>query len=381
MLLGALLDVGLPIEILEKELSKLNLSGYSIESQRAMRGVIGGTQVNIHQAKGTKSGYSIKDFVQIVGSSKLSTYVKDKATVILEKLGTAEELVHGPGHVLYELGEIDTVLDIVGVISGFEALSIEALYSSPLPCGWGIVNTKKGPLPIPAPATAQLIAMGNAKISPPTAAYLEAGELVTPTGAAIVTTLASFEAPTITVTRLGYGIGSKDIPQLPNVLSLWLGESYDVTKAKKLCLLETNIDDSTPELLGYVHEKLLSSGALDVWTTSIQMKKNRPGVMLSVLCDLNMEGIFSKIILEESSTLGVRVNYVDRYEAEREKTLVTTSLGAINVKVKRIDGNVFSISPEYEDCKVIAMTANIPLQEVFRRVEAEARNILGLYDK
>ena len=378
MLLGCLVDVGLNIEDLEKSIEKLHVSGYKIEHHKSTRGMITGTQVVIHQEKDTAHGYSIADFIRIVENSDLSSETKNKSILVLEKLEKAEILVHGEGHELHELGDLDTIIDIVGVVAGFESLGIEKVYCSPLPLGWGIIETRKGPLPIPAPATSHLINMSNAKVSPPQKEYLEAGELVTPTGAAIITTLASFDTSSFSVRELGYGIGVRDMPKLPNVISIWIGEDETSLEQNAVSILETNIDDSTPELIGYVSEKLLNSGALDVWMTPIHMKKNRPGVLLSVLSTLDNRDTLLKLMLQETSTLGVRIINADRYTAAREIMTLSTSLGTVNIKVKRIDGKIVSISPEYEDCKDIAASQNIPLYEAFRIVELESRNILGL---
>ncbi|MBI2856167.1 MAG: nickel pincer cofactor biosynthesis protein LarC [Chloroflexi bacterium] len=378
MLLGALVDCGLPMERLREELAKLPVSGYSLEAQLARRGVVRGTQVAVRQDAGSASGYTIADFLSMLEESTLSHTVSQRARDVLERLEAAETRVHGEGHGLEELGDLDTVIDVVGVVAGLEALGIEKLYSSPLPCGWGVVATRKGALPVPAPATAALIAMAKARVVPPQGAYLKAGELVTPTGAALITTLASFETPSMTVERMGYGVGSRDIAEIPNVLALWIGESDEAVPITQVSLLETNIDDSTPEVLGYLQEELLRQGALDAWFTPIQMKKNRPGVTLSVLCRPPLESSLVKLILKESTTLGIRVHHLDRHEAEREVIAVDTSLGMVGVKVKRVEGNVLGVSPEYEDCREIARRAGLPLLEVYRKVEMEARATLGI---
>ena len=378
MLLGCLLNVGLPIETLGKSLEKLHISGYRIEHIESSRGMIRGTQVIVHQEENTTHGYSIHDFTNLVQNSDLSEETKSKSISVLQKLEAAEILVHGEGHELHELGDLDTIIDIVGVIAGFESLNIDKIYCSPLPLGWGIINTRKGPLPIPAPATSHLINMSNARVVPPTKEYMEAGELVTPTGAAIITTLASFDPPSFSVNRIGYGVGSRDIPTLPNVISIWLGETEQSLEQNVVSTLETNIDDSTPELIGYVTEKMLASGALDVWITPIYMKKNRPGVTLSVLSTLEYQDKLLSLMLQETSTLGVRIINSNRYAADREIMTLNTSLGNVNIKVKKINDSITSISPEYEDCKNIALSQEVPLYEVFRIVELEARNILGI---
>ena len=378
MLLGALLDAGLSIEDLRGELAKLPVSAFSIDASRARRGVIGGTLATVSQEGQDGSSYTIRDFVGMVDGSGLAATVKERSRIVLERLEEAETRVHGEGHALHELGDLDTIVDVVGVVAGLEMLGIERLYSSPLPCGWGVIATRKGALPSPAPATMELIAMSGAKVTPPRGPYLTAGELVTPTGAALITTLATFDAPSMSVERLGYGVGSRDMEEIPNVLALWVGEAEDSGATAAVSLLETNIDDTTPELLGHVQDVLLSRGALDAWFTPIQMKKNRPAVTLSVICRPGTESALASVILEETSTLGVRVHSLRRYEAEREVVSVSTVLGRAGVKVKRVDGRIAGLSPEFEDCREIALREGLPLQEVYRRVERDARAELGI---
>ena len=378
MLLGALVDAGLPIEKLKQELSKLHLAGYSIEARLEHRGIIQGTQVTVEQHSQANETHTLQEFCDIVQASSLSDNVKKRACEVLERLESAEALVHGEGHQLQELGDIDTVIDVVGAVAGLKALGVEKLYSSPLPSGWGVISSRKGLLPVPAPAVVQLMIMAHAAMLPPQGPYLTAGELVTPTGAALITTLATFDAPPLTVERVGYGVGAKDMEEIPNVLALWIGEAEDNDVLAQVSLLETNIDDTTPELLGYVQEKLLQNGALDAWFTPIQMKKNRPAVTLSVICRPSLETSLVKLMMEESSTLGVRVHPLRRYEAEREVVSVSTSLGHAKVKIKRLEGRIVSLSPEFEDCRTIAQREGMPLQEVYRRVERDARASLGM---
>lgn len=376
MLLGALVDSGLPVQRLEEELSKLGLDGYSIEAKPVRRGIIGATQVTVHLDSAGQASHSIQHFLEMVDGSGLSPTAKVSARAVLQRIEEAEVRVHGENHPLHELGEIDTIVDVVGTVAGLEALGIERVYSSPLPCGAGLVSTKGGALPVPAPATIQIMAMSGALVAPPRGAYLEAGELVTPTGAALVTTLASFDPPPMTLERVGYGAGSRDTPKIPNVLALWIGESTEDAATAQVTLLETNIDDMTPELLGHLQGELLQRGALDAWFTPIYMKKNRPAVTLSVLCRPHLESTMAAALLTESSTLGVRVQHMARHEAERETVSVVTSLGTARVKIKRIDGKFAGLSPEYEDCREIALREGLPLMEVFRRVEREARDHL-----
>jgi len=246
-------------------------------------------------------------------------------------------------------------------------------YSSPLLIGSGNVTTAHGILPVPAPATLELLATARAPIINTPNPDAPAGELLTPTGAVLVTSLASFKRPDMIVNTIGYGAGHKDFSHWPNVLRIWLGEEKDVSSDDNLVLLETNIDDMNPQIYGYLLEKLLEEKAADVWFTPIQMKKNRPGIMLSILAPVQYESRLTEIILNETSTLGIRVRPVFRHIAQRETIEFESSLGQVRAKVKRFSGKILSISPEYEDCRRIARERNIPLQEVLRIVEVESR--------
>ena len=289
---------------------------------------------------------------------------------VFQRLAEAEAKVHGETvetvH-LHDVGAIDAIVDVMGTVAGLRLLEVEALGSSALPVGSGSVEGPHGTLPVPAPATLELLARAKAPVR---AANGGRGELVTPTGAAIVTALAKFERPEMTLERAGYGAGSREIAGRPNVLRLWVGEA--VTSATRpMLLIETNIDDMTGELLAYARDRLLEAGAADVWFTSIQMKKGRPGVMLSVICTEAEEEAVARLLLRETSTLGVRVRPIQRWEAEREVIEFESSLGSAAVKVKHIPGEPPRVAPEYEACKRIAEVTGLPLADVYRVVEAE----------
>ena len=374
MILGALLDCGLPIERLKRELRKLNLKGYKIEAKPAKRGVITGTRVTIVSKETHDKHRSLNDIIDLIDKSDVSQKAKEGSIAVFTRLAAAEAKVH---HTpidkvqFHEVGAIDAIVDVVGTAIGLELLGIEALYASPLPSGSGIAKCEHGTIPIPAPATLELIAACGAPIRP--TPYRDA-ELVTPTGAAIVTTLASFECPTMSLQAVGYGIGSRELEGIPNVLPLWIGES--IPQQNDLLLFETNIDDMSPELCGYAMERLFERGALDVWFTPIQMKKNRPAVMLSVLARPESQGAIVETILQETSTLGIRVQQVARHYAAREIVKFDSRLGKVSVKLKRLEGKVASLSPEYEDCRRIARKRGLPLREVYRIVSAEAHEKL-----
>lgn len=374
MLLGALVDSGLPVEELNAELTKLNVDGFSVSAERSERGGVTGTHVMVHLDDSAEHHDQIADFIDVVRGSDLPSRVVDQSSEVFERLAEAEAAAHGvePEQVhLHELGSLDTLVDVVGTAIGLDALGVERLYCSPLPTGSGVVQSRHGALPAPAPVTSRLLEMVRAPVVAPPGNAPDAGEMITPTGAAIVTTLATFDQPPMTVERVGYGLGGRDPAGYPNVVAVRIGELNEL-KVNDLVLLETNIDDMTPEGLAYTQERLLDLGARDVWFTPIQMKKNRPATMLSALVTPVMEQQALDVIMRETTTLGVRARPVSRYEADREVVEVETSLGAVKVKIKRLDGKPVSVSPEYEDCRRVALARSKPLNDVVRIVQNEA---------
>ncbi len=377
MILGALLDAGVSLDSLATELSRLPVTGYHIRPLAARRGAISGTQAVVEVQE--ERQFSPEEVLELVGEAPLPATAKEQALLIFRRLAEAEAKVHrsrgAAGAHFHEVGAVDALVDIVGSVLGLYLLGVEKVYASPLPSGGGTVESSHGILPIPAPATLELIASSGAPIRSTKTGGIPQTEMVTPTGAAILTTLASFEEPVLRLERVGYGIGGRDLGAFPNVLPLWLGEMA-VDAEAALYLLETNIDDTTPEVLGYVLERLLAQGARDAWFTPIQMKKNRPAVMLSALVGSQGRASALETLLRETSTLGVRVQAVSRHEAAREEMQFDSSLGDARVKVKRLKGKIASISPEYEDCRRLAQEKGLPLSEVYHQVEKEARERL-----
>ena len=374
MLLGALIDAGASVDALNGALSSLGVTSLSIAARTDGRGGVTGTRVEV-EFDATEPSRRIQDFIRIVDESDLSPKAADRVRTILHRLGKAEAAVHRvpPDEVhLHELGTLDTLADVVGVVLGLDMLGIERVYSSPLPTGSGVAKTDHGPVPALAPATAALLAEVGAPVVAPPGGTQQAGEMVTPTGAAIVTSLARFRQPAMDLERVGYGLGARESDDYPNVVALWLGEALDLTYNDSLSLIETNIDDMSAELLAYVQESLFESGARDVWFTPIQMKKNRPATMLSALVPADMESQAATLVLRETSSLGVRVRQVSRYEAEREEIEVDTSLGKARVKVKSLQGARVAVSPEYEDCRRIAKELGMTLQDVYLTIQSEA---------
>ena len=381
MLLGALLDAGLSPGDLKTELMKLPVPGCAIAARRDRRGGLPGIHVTLDTggaaAEAVRMGW--QDFADAIANSNLSPTVADRSLRVLRLLEDAERSVHGaapgdPSPHPHELGTLDTLIDIVGTVAGLELLGIERLYSGPIPMGSGVIKAAHGPLPAAAPATMALATMAKAPVTPPPNGYT--GELVTPTGAALVTGLASFERPDMRLERVGYGLGTRDPESFPNAVALWVGEVDDAPVPREVTLLETNIDDASPQLLGFAQERLFELGALDVWHTPIQMKKNRPGTLLSALVPASLEAQAVSLLLRETTTLGVRRRVVERYEAEREMREVHTEFGPVLVKTKLLDGRPIAASPEYEACRAIALEHGLPLQDVLARVTQAAREQL-----
>ena len=376
MLLGAIVDAGVSIDELRARLDGLPFDGFTISARRDKRGGVEGTLLSVDPGSSPRFD-TVPDLIEAVDASNLSQSAKAMARRVLERLGAAEASIHGVERAhLHELGSADTLIDVVGAVLGFDMLGIERLYSSPLPTGSGVFRSDHGPLPAPSPATTALLAMVGAPTVPPPGGAADAGEMVTPTGAAIVTALAEFTQPAMTVTQAGYGLGSRDPSSYPNVVALRVGEAAGAPGATTLSLLETNIDDMNPEAFPYVSERLFELGARDVWLTPINMKKGRTGVMLSALVEPGIEMKAVGLVLRETTTLGVRVSPVNRYEAERESVTVDTSIGSLSVKVKRLGGRSVSLSPEYEDCRRVARETGLPILDVYRIVESEASNEL-----
>ncbi len=376
MVLGALLDAGLDLKALTEGLAGLGLEGYRLSSRKVKRGAVTATKFDVimddrvHQHE-----RSLPDILKMIDASRLSDRVKQVSGAIFQCLGEAEAKIHGvpPEEVhFHEIGAVDSIIDITGAVFALELMQIDGFFASPLPLGSGRITTAHGLLPVPAPATLELLSAAQAPVVDFPAAGQEQGELVTPTGAALITSLCTFKRPGMTLEKCGYGAGNKDFSAWPNVLRIWLGHEEPVSEAENLVLLETNIDDMSPQVYGYLMEKLLAEKAADVWLTPIQMKKNRPAILLSVLCSATLEAGITEIILRETSTLGIRVRTVTRHIALRELKEFESSLGRVRVKLKRHKEKVLAATPEYEDCRRIALEKGLPLRDVLRRVESEA---------
>ena len=373
MILGSVIDAGVPIETIQEALDTMNVRGVELVCQEAQRGGLHGKLVTVELDDRAKRPRAWQDFVRTVEESDLDPTVKQRATTVFERL--AEARVHKTtieGVHLRELGTLDTLVDVVGGVVGLEALGIERLYASPFPTGSGVIRSDHGLLPVPGPATTALMAMVSAPVVPAPGNAIETGEMVTPTGAAIITTLATFRQPAMTLETVGYGLGQRESRDYPNVIALWIGEEHGASYNDDLTLIETNVDDMTGEVLGFVQERLFEAGALDVWFTPIQMKKNRPATMVSVIVRKSSEPDAIALLMKETTTLGVRTRPLTRYEADREIAEAETQFGTVAVKVKRLEGIAVAVAPEYEDCRRIALEQDLPLQTVYRLIAKDA---------
>ena len=385
MFLGALLDAGLSSDQLLAELRKVPLGKFEFKVTRAVRGGLVGTQVDV-QAPGKQPERHLHQIEQLIETSDLAGTVKQRALACFRRLAEVEGKLHGkpPEKIhFHEVGAVDAVLDIVGACVGLELFDVAELYCSPLNLGSGRVSAAHGSLPVPAPATAELL-----KGVPVYSSGIDS-ELVTPTGAVIVAEFAQAfrPMPLMKVERIGYGAGSRDVRGHPNLARLFLGErlaeprnSAGPAEARLprlesgipswaennelVSIIEANLDDMSPQLYGYLVERALAAGALDVTCSSVQMKKNRPGIEVSVMCRPEKADALARLLFDETATIGVRIHEARRKVLEREWLGVETPYGAVRVKVARRDGTVINVAPEYEDCSRLAAEQSVPLKEV-----------------
>ncbi|MDY6821417.1 MAG: nickel pincer cofactor biosynthesis protein LarC [Deferribacterota bacterium] len=378
MILGALIDAGLDIDLWKKELLKLPIpeSEYRIEITKANKIFMEGTKVNIieldnnsiHQGKNKdhKKHRHLNDILEIIEISKLNNNVKLLSNKIFKRIAEVESKIHNIDinkvH-FHELSGLDTIIDIVGSLIAFNLLGIEKIYSSPIPIGSGIIDAAHGKIPVPAPATIELLK------NCPIYSNNIADEVTTPTGAAIITTLSEHIGymPQMKVLNIGYGAGSKDF-KIPNLLRVIIGELTENIPTKEQLLIETTIDDMNPQIYEYLMQKLFDAGALDVYYTPIFMKKQRPATLITILTDICNEGVIAETIFKETTTIGYRKRFVDKVELNRDIYTIETPWGSVRVK-KATFGDNINISPEYEDCKKIANKFNMPLKRVLKEIE------------
>ena len=377
MFLGALLDAGLPAERLRAELRKIPLGDYEFKQSHVLRAGLAGTRVEIVVPEKQPERH-LRDIEQLIEGSALTKTAKERAIEVFGRIAEAEGKLHDKPAAkvhFHEVGAVDAIIDVAGACAGLELLEVSELVSSPLNVGGGRVEAAHGSLPVPAPATAELL-----RDIPIYSSGVDA-ELVTPTGAALVATLArSFgPLPPMKVERIGYGAGARDLRGHPNLLRLFLGQRIELGSRESgvgsraansdageeiVSVLEANVDDMSPQLYGYLVERALAAGALDVTCSSIQMKKNRPGLEVSILCPPERSDALAQLLFDETTTIGLRIYEARRKVLDRELVTVETRYGAVRVKVARRDGRVVNVAPEYEDCQRLAAEKSVPLKEV-----------------
>ena len=390
MLLGALVDAGASVDAIDDAISHIYPDrAITLAAKEVLRAGIRSTHISIQGAEDTGHGHTpLKQLVERLQNAGLPPDLTERGVAVLRRIGEAEARVHGgtiDDVALAELGSADSLVDIVGTLVGLRELKIEKLFSTGLPLATGRVTTQHGILPVPAPGVLELMLLANAPALPPPSSGeggQPTGEIVTPTGAAIVTTLASFDPPPAmtAVHAVGYGAGTKDPEGRANVVTLVVGESSDeTTQTRQMVMVETTIDDMNPEIHDYVRERLVAVGARDVWLQNVQMKKGRPGVIISAIAPADARDAVISELLRETTTLGVRVTPVTRYEADREIVEVQTPLGPASVKVKRLasGGEIVGIAPEYEDCRRLAEASSEPLHRVYEIVRRAAEDSLS----
>jgi len=419
MFLGAMLDLGVDFHQLEHELEKLGLHEFHLHTSRAQRAQIEGVKFDVHLAHAHDEhahahkhshahdepkhshehhhehghshahedhhheeehshehshGRNFSEIKQLISHSQLSKWVKEKSLAVFHRIAVAEGKIHGltPEKVhFHEVGAVDSIVDIVGACIALEILGKPRVLASGVVDGVGWINCAHGRFPIPAPATLEILAARAISISQ----CDEPHELITPTGAALLAEFVEKFGPmeNFSTQRIGFGIGTRENKTRPNVLRAILGETSATSahdwESDTIVILETNLDDVTPEILGHFVEKTLAAGALDVFHTPIQMKKNRPGILLSVLCASVEADKFSEMILRETSAFGVRRTKAERRKLRREFQTVQTSFGEVTIKIGKLDGEIVQATPEFESCKKLADEKNIPLKKIYEAAQ------------
>jgi uncharacterized protein (TIGR00299 family) protein len=375
MIVASLLDAGADAAALREGLAGLGLSGYTLAIERINKQGLAATRFHVALDATTHQPHRhLKHIVEIIDAANLPHRVRDRAKRIFTRLAEAEARIHGATiekvH-FHEVGAVDAIVDVVGAVFALELLGVERVACSPIPVGSGAITCAHGVMPVPAPATAELLK------GVPIAACDETGELTTPTAAAVLTTLATEfgPMPAMKTASIGYGAGTRDGQKRPNVLRVLIGDAAPTAGADvdQVMLLETNLDDATPQTIGYCVEQLFSAGALDVWTQPILMKKQRSGVLLSVLCSPGDAAKMERIMFVETPTFGVRRRLVERAILKRRHETVATPFGEIHMKIGEREG-VTTATPEFEDCRAAALEHGVALREVIAAADAAWRS-------
>jgi uncharacterized protein (TIGR00299 family) protein len=373
MILGALVDAGVAVEALRAELEKLGVPGWTLRAREVKRGAFRATKIDVEVDRAVpRQQRGLHEIRAMLDGSGLPAATIATATRIFTRLAEAEARVHGSTvdevH-FHEVGAVDAIVDVTGTVIGLGLLGAEAVHVSALPVGGGFVDTAHGRMPVPGPGTVELL-RGFPVVDTGVRA-----ELVTPTGAAILTTLAtgSGRMPAMTIERVGYGAGTADLPGTPNVLRCFLGQVAETGELETIVQIETTIDDMTPQLYEPLMDRLFEAGALDVTLTPVIMKRSRPGTVLAALCAPDRVGELSRVLFEESSTIGVRWTEMSRARLAREMVTITTAYGALPAKVSRLGGRIVTVTPEFADVVRIAREKSIPVREVLEQARADAR--------
>jgi pyridinium-3,5-bisthiocarboxylic acid mononucleotide nickel chelatase len=392
MFLGALVDLGVEVRQLERELSKLSLRGYHLHANRGVKSGLAGVKLDVHldsdhhrhpHPSGSHSqdhepdhhhhaeARNLSQIRQLISDSQLSPWVKQEAVAVFQRIAEAEGKIHGlpPDQVhFHEVGAVDSIVDIVGACIGLELLGKPRVLASPVVEGVGWIDCAHGRFPIPAPATLAILGARGIAVSQ----CDEPHELVTPTGAALLAEFAETFGPmqSLVAGKIGFGLGTRENQTRPNALRAVLGESRQESgphdwESDTIAVLEANLDDINPEILGHFIERALAAGALDVFHTAIQMKKSRPGTLLTVLCPATDADKFSELLLRETTTFGVRRHTAERRKLRRELVTVQTPHGPVTVKIGRLDGKVLQAAPEFESCRALADQAKVSLKAIY----------------
>jgi len=379
MILGALVDAGVSLDALRTELAKLPLGGYRLTAREVTKGAFRATKVDVEVDATAHHQRNLAEILRLLEQSGLPGRVKADATRIFTRLAEAEARVHGTTveavH-FHDVGAVDALVDVSGAVAGLHLLGVEAVHVSALPLGGGMVDGPHGKIPIPGPGTAELL-----KGFPVYDNGVRA-ELVTPTGAAILTTLAasSGSMPPMTVERVGYGAGTMDLP-VPNLLRCFVGTAATEAPGRETVVqLETTIDDMSPQLYEPLMERLLEAGALDVFLIPVIMKRSRPGVVLTVVAEPSRVGELSTILFEESTTIGVRWTESQRTRLERELVTLPTAYGPVQFKLSRLAGKLVTVTPEFSEVTRIAREKGLPVREVLEQARTDARRLLESSD-
>jgi uncharacterized protein (TIGR00299 family) protein len=370
MILGSMIDAGLSSRRLGEELKKLHLPSIRLKAKKVLKNGISATRVIVEGRDETRSHRNLKELLRIIDRSRLGSEVKNKSKEIFQRIASVEAKIHRKAaeeiH-FHELGGLDSVVDIVGSVWGLDQIGVDEIHVSRVNIGTGFVKSEHGILPVPAPATLALM-----KGKPIYSSGVER-ELLTPTGAAILTSLGSRfgQMPSMKIDRMGYGAGRDDLPH-PNLLRLIIGTSAAISGKEKVTVIETNIDDMNPQLYDYVMEKLLAMGVFEVFMTPILMKKNRPATLLTIISPVEKLPTVTEFLLKETTTLGLRWREEERNRTDREILSLRTRYGKIRFKLSRWEGKIVNLSPEYDDCKRLALRKKISLKEIFEEARREA---------